>query len=168
MMADNQISTVYNLSYDVPRVLLSSPGRQNRASDGQLRITPGMTEPFEFVFGNQDGMAINLVPFTIKMVFWKTNTITEGLAGLGQTEIILAKTAEVGDPYSARAMIVLLDTETVKLGLQGARQLRWGVFMIGTDQTVYPCNVSSSGGRYGTVSLDLTSGTPTAEIIRSL
>lgn len=167
-MAENQISTVYNISYDVPRVLLSSPGRQNRASDGIFRITPGMTEPFEFVFGNQDGMAINLVPFTIKLVFWRYIEITDNLAGMGNSEIILSKTAEVGDPYSARATIVLLDTETAKLGLNGARQLRWGVFMVGSDNTVYPCNVSSSGGRWGTVNLDLTSGTPTAEIIRSL
>ena len=167
-MAENQISTIYNVSYDVPRVLLSSPGRQNRASDGQLRITPGMTEPFEFVFGNQDGMAINLVPFTIKMIFWRNTEITDNLAGTGLSEVILSKTAEIADPYSARATIVILDTETMKLGLQGSRQLRWGVFMIGRDNTVYPCNVSSSGGRWGTVSLDLTSGTPSAEIIRSL
>ncbi len=166
-MAENQISTIFNVSYDVPRVLLSAPGRQNRAGNGLLRITPGMTEPVEFVFGNHDGVALNLVPFQIKLVFWRNENITDDIAAMGQTEIILTKLAEVGDPYAAKALVLLTDTDTLKLGLNGARSLRWGVFMIARDGSVYACNVSSNGGRYGTVQLDTTSGIPTAEMIRS-
>jgi len=166
-MAENQISTVYNVNYDIPRVLLSSPGRQNRAGNGLLRITPGVTEPIEFVFGNQDGMAISLVPFTIRLVFWRNLNVEDNVATMGQTEVILTKDAEVSDPYEARAVVVLTDLETSQLGLRGARQLRWAVYMIGADSTVYPANVSNSGSRWGTVQLDLTSGMPTAEMIRS-
>jgi hypothetical protein len=166
MSDSNTISTTFNVSYDVPRVLLSAPGRQNRAGNGLLRITPGVTEPFEFIFGNHDGVKLNLMPFTIKLVFWRNENITDDIATLGQTEVILTKQAEVDDPYSARALVVLADWETLLLGQRGARSLRWAVYMCARDGSVYPCTVSSGGARYGTVQLDLTSGLPTAEMIR--
>lgn len=165
---DNRISTTFNVSYDVPRIQLGMPGRQNRAGNGTMRITPGATEPVEFIFGNQDGVALNLVPFQIKLVFWRNNNLDSDLSEIGHTNIVLSKTASIDDPYSGRVLVLLTDTDTMALGQNGARSLRWGVFMVATDGSVFPVSVTSSGARFGTVHLDLNSGIPSAELIRSL
>lgn len=163
-----QISTSFNLSYDIPRILISAPGRQNRSGDGRLRITPGMTEPVEFVFGNHDGVKLNLVPFQIKLVFWRSTVIDSNLSGIGQSDVILAKVVPIDDPYSGKAMVILTGQDTQILGHSGSRSLSWGVFLINANRDVFPCVVSSSGARSGQVLLDLTSGTPLGEIIASL
>ena len=162
----NSISSSYNISYDIPRFLISSPGRQNRAGNGQMRITPGMTEPMDFVFGNQDGVALNLVPFTLKLVFWRNNNVDKELAGIGNTEIILSKEVPVVDPYLGKATVVLSGDDTFRLGQSGARSCRWGVFMLNQNGDVFACSVTESGGRHGQANIDITSGLPHPELIR--
>ena len=158
---------IYNVEYNIPRVNISLPGRQNRTNETELRFTPGMTEPVEFVFGNQDGVAINLLPFQLKWVFWKMNTMDIDELDVAQSEIILSKRLDVTDPYSGKVFGILESNETLKLGQEGIRQVRWSVFMINEQGQVFPAQVSSKGERYATALLDVNSGIPIAEIIKS-
>ena len=158
---------IYNVEYDIPRVNISLPGRQNRTNESELRFTPGMTEVVEFVFGNQDGVPINLLPFQLKWVFWKMNTMDIDTLDVAQSEIILAKRLDVPDPYSGKVVGILESNETLKLGQEGIRQVRWSVFMINSKGQVFPAQVSSKGERYATALLDVNSGIPIAEIIKS-
>ncbi len=158
---------IYNVEYNIPRVNLSLPGRQNRTNETDLRFTPGMTEVVEFVFGNQDGVAINLLPFKLKWVFWRMNTMDIDTLDVAQSEIILAKPIEVPDPYSGKVIGILESDETLKLGQEGIRQVRWSMFMINEAGQVFPAQVSSKGNRYATAILDINSGIPIAEIIKS-
>ncbi len=159
---------IYNVSYDIPLVRVGVPGRQNRASDGVIRITPGMTEVIEFWFGNHDGMPINLVPFKTKIVFWK-NVATESEARVlqgGQTDIVFAKEVDVIEPYEGKTIITLLHDETTQIGSRGGF-LNWSLFLINSDKQVFPALCTSSGSRHGSVILDSGSGLPTAEMILS-
>jgi hypothetical protein len=158
---------IYNVEYNIPRVNLSLPGRQNRTNETELRFTPGMTETVEFVFGNQDGVAINLLPFELKWVFWRMNTMDIDTLDMAQSEIILAKPIAVPDPYSGKVIGILESEETLKLGQEGIRQVRWSIFMINKEGQVFPAQVSSKGNRYATALLDINSGIPIAEIIKS-
>ncbi len=158
---------IYNVEYNIPRVNLSLPGRQNRTNETELRFTPGMTETVEFVFGNQDGVAINLLPFQLKWVFWRMNTMDIDTLDVAQSEIILAKPIEVPDPYIGKVFGILESEETLKLGQEGIRQVRWSIFMINKEGQVFPTQVSSKGNRYATALLDINSGIPIAEIIKS-
>ena len=158
---------IYNVQYNIPRVNLSLPGRQNRTNETELRFTPGMTEVVEFVFGNQDGVAINLLPFQLKWVFWKMNTMDIDTLDVAQSEIILSKVVDVKDPYSGKVVGILEDHETLKLGQEGIRQIRWSIFMINEEGQVFPAEVNSTGARYATALLDVNSGIPIAEIIKS-
>ncbi len=158
---------IYNAQYNIPRVNLSLPGRQNRTNETELRFTPGMTEVVEFVFGNQDGVAINLLPFQLKWVFWKMNTMDIDTLDVAQSEIILSKVVDVKDPYSGKVVGILEDHETLKLGQEGIRQIRWSIFMINEEGQVFPAEVNSTGARYATALLDVNSGIPIAEIIKS-
>lgn len=158
---------IYNVQYNIPRVNLSLPGRQNRTNETELRFTPGMTEVVEFVFGNQDGVAINLLPFQLKWVFWKMNTMDIDTLDVAQSEIILSKEIDVHNPYDGKVVGILEDSETLKLGQEGIRQVRWSIFMINEEGQVFPAEVNSTGARYATAVLDVNSGIPIAEIIKS-
>lgn len=156
---------IYNVSYEIPLVRVGVPGRQNRASDGVLRITPGMTEIMEFWFGNHDGMPITLVPFKVKLVFWK-NISTESQArviGGGTTDIVFAKEAEVLEPYEGKTLVMLSQTDTTQIGSRGGPNLCWSLFMINSSNEVFPALCSSNGSRFGSVILD--QGIPTAEMV---
>ena len=103
---------IYNVEYDIPRVNLTLPGRQNRSGDGSIRITPGMDEAFEFIFGNQDGVPVNLVPFKVKIVFWVKQDMDIDELVPGQTKIIFGREFEVQSPYTGR-VFGLLTAETM-------------------------------------------------------
>ena len=158
---------IYNVEYNIPRVSISLPGRQNRTNETELRFTPGMTEPVEFFFGNHDGVPVNLLPFQLKWVFWKMNTMDVDELDVAQSEIILSKRLDVPDPYSGKVLGILESDETLKLGQEGIRQVRWSLFMINEQGQVFPAQVNSSGTRYATALLDVNSGIPIAEIIKS-
>lgn len=159
---------IYNVSYDIPLVRVGVPGRQNRASDGVIKITPGMTEVIEFWFGNHDGMPITLVPFKVKLVFWK-NIATESearvLAG-GTTEILFAKEADVIEPYEGKTLITLTHDDTTQIGSQGG-YVNWSLYMINPDKQVFPATCTSSGTRYGSVDFGQGTGIPSAEMVIS-
>ncbi len=161
------MTTEYNVQYNIPRVNISLPGRQNRTNESVLRFTPGMTEVLNFRWGNQDGVPINLLPFKIKFVAWKMLTLDVDVIDIAQSEIILTKIVDVKDPYSGEAVLILEASDTLKLGQEGGREIRWSLFMINDEGQVFPSQVNSNGGRYATALLDINSGIPIAEIIKS-
>lgn len=160
---------IYNVEHNIPRVNLSLPGRQNRSGDGVLRITPGMSEAIEFVFGNQDGVPVTLVPFQIKLIFWVKQDMDIDEMVPGQTKIVFATRAESGnrEEYTGRVYILLNDQDTMKIAEEQTSLVRWSVFLINEDGDVFPSEVNRNGGRSGTVRMDFASGIPTAEMIRS-
>ena len=158
---------IYNVEHNIPRVNLSLPGRQNRGGDGVLRITPGMSEAFEFVFGNQDGVPITLVPFKIKLIFWvkQDQDIDEMVPG--QTKILFSHTMEITEDYTGRTYCLLNDEETMCIAREQTSLVRWSLFLINDSGDVFPTEVNRNGGRAGTVRMDFASGIPTAEMVRS-
>lgn len=160
---------IYNVTYDIPRVDISLPGRQNRISDIPLRVTPGMTEPIEFWFGNQDGVGINLMPFQIKLIFWVDRRLDslDNQMLIGASDIVLSKTAVIDQAYTNKILFVLDANDTLKLGQVGTRSIRWSIFMINQDRQVFPAQVARNGARFGTVEIDVESGIPISELILS-
>ena len=158
---------IYNVEYDIPRVNLSLPGRQNRSGDGCLRITPGMSEAFEFVFGNQDGVPINLLPFQVKLIFWVKQDMDIDELVPGQTKILFSHTMDLQQPYNGRVFCLLTDQETLKIAEESTSLVRWSLFMINESGDVFPAEVNRNGGRAGTVRMDFASGIPIAELVKS-
>jgi hypothetical protein len=159
---------IYNIEYNLPRVNLSLPARQNRSHDTILRITPGMTEAIEFWFGNIDGVPINLTHFTVKFVAWKMLKNDTIHTSLSQSEVVFSKEVEVQAPYEGKFVMVLSENDTIALARPGSGSLRWSLFMINQDGEVFPGQITQSGTRWGTLVLDLDSGIPISEIIRTL
>ena len=62
----------------------------------------------------------------------------------------------------------LTDTETLLLAEEQTSFVRWSLFMI-DDVTgdVYPTEVNRNGSRAGTVRMDIASGMPIAELVRT-
>lgn len=156
---------IYNVMYDLPRVNISMPARQNRSKDGVVRITPGMFEPIEFDIGNMDGVPINLAHFRVKFVAWKNNRRDSTTMGMVQSDIVFAKTLLVEDPYAGRFVMMLDDDDTFLLSRPGMTSLRWSLFMINDDDQVFPAQVTASGGRYGQLIIDIEAGTPLSQMI---
>lgn len=159
--------TSINVQYNVPRVYVQAPGKQNRLLDGEFQITPGFTEVVQFHFGNQDGVPLNLVPFQIKFVVWDYVGVLEPTVSLGQSDIILAKTITVDDPYSGIVEMKLTAEDTLQLGLHTNQAIRWSLFAINQEGEVFPMQVARGGTRYGQLRMDLTSGMPSSELIKS-
>lgn len=159
---------IYNVEYNIPRVNLSLPGRQNRSGDGVLRITPGMSEAIEFVFGNQDGVPITLVPFDMKLIFWVKQDMDIDEMTVGQSKILFAHKMEISEDYAGRVFCRLTPEETLSIAEEQTSLVRWSVFMLDQDSDdVYPTEVNRNGGRAGTVRLDIASGLPIAELVRT-
>ena len=160
--------TTYNTQYNTPRVQVQLPGRQNRLSDGTFRVTPSMTEPVRFFFGNQDGVPLNLLPFSIQFVVWLGTPVTSDVLSMGTSEVVLNKKIIVNDPHSGEVEMVLTEKDTLLIGNNAAgTRMFWSLFMVNEEGQVFPTQVSSSGSRYGTVHVDLASGMPIAELIRN-
>jgi len=158
---------IYNVEFNIPRVNITLPGRQNRSNDGILRITPGMDEVYEFVFGNMDGVPINLLPFKVKIVFWSRENLEIDHMQPGGSKILFAKEIPVTDPYKGRIVCLFTNQDTLKIASESGTGLRWGLFMINEEGNVFPAQVDRNGGRNGTVMLNLDIGMPTAEVIKS-
>lgn len=159
--------TEYIVQYNIPRVQVQLPGRQNRLMEGEFRVSPGLAEAVMFYFGNQDGVPMNLLPFTIKFVVWSPRILDHQTVAMGQSDIILAKEIPVIDPYSGYVEMLLEHEDTIKLGLHAGGNLRWSLFMINEERQVFPVQVSRSRGRFGTVIVDVESGMPQADLILS-
>jgi hypothetical protein len=162
------MATNYNVQYNIPRVQVQMAGRQNRLTDGNFRITPSMTEPVKFLFGNQDGVPLKLQEFKIHFVVWEISHTIEHDMSMGQSNVLLNKRILVDDPYSAEVEMILSSTDTILLGNHAAGQnLNWSLFMINTAGEVFPMQVSNHGGRFGTMKVDFSGGIPIAELIRA-
>lgn len=162
------MATSLNIQYNIPRVQIQLPGRQNRLASGEFRITPSMAEPVIFMFGNQDGVPLNLLPFEIRFVVWDHEDVGTRDIEMGQSEIVLNKSVPVADPYSGQIEMLLTGDETFALGQRSiGSDLRWSLFMINSDGEVFPVQVSTSGSRSGYLKVDHASGMPIAELIKS-
>jgi hypothetical protein len=162
------MSTNFNVQYNIPRVQVQLPGKQNRLTDGEFRITPSMTEPVKFLFGNQDGVAIGLIPFTVHFLVWERSFIEYDDIGVGQSQVLLNKRIQVDDPYSGEVEMVLSSEETMLIGNHASGQsLNWSLFMVNDAGEVFPAQVSNSGGRVGALKVDLVGGMPIAELIKA-
>lgn len=158
---------IYNVEYNIPRVNLSLPGRQNRGSTNILRFTPGMDEIVEFNFGNMDGVPINLIPFSVKFVVWRRDSLDVADFSVGQSEIVFSKQADVPDPYGGKAVVIFSSQDTQQMAEEGTSGLRWSLFMINDEGNVFPSQVQTNGKRYGQLMLDMESGMPIAELIKN-
>jgi hypothetical protein len=163
-MADE---TIVNVQYNIPRYLLGKPGKQNRACTGEMRVSPGITEPFEFVFMNSDGVAINLVGQKALVTFYFPQNQYDSLSANLNSNIVLAKYILIDDPYSGTGTLVLTDQETLTLARTGRSTLRWCVTLIDSQGNYYAQQITSSGERYGILHLD-RSEIPTADILRGI
>lgn len=158
---------IINTQYNIPRYIVSKPGKQNRACTGEMHISPGITEPFEFQYSNMDGVPINLTGFMLRIVFWFPQTEYESLSSNFNSNIILAKDATIEDPYSGTATILLTDQETLVIGQGGRSTIRWSIYMISPDGDVFPTQITSNGARYGACYID-RSDLPNAETIKGI
>jgi hypothetical protein len=157
------------VQYNIPRYIIGKPGKQNRACTGEIRITPGIAEPFEFIVANSDGVPINLTDFTLRLVFWFPQNQYELLpANLGNN-IILAKDLIVEDPYTGTAGALLTDQETLVIGSGGRGNVRWSIYFIDTNEpnNTFAAQITSQGERYGICHLD-RSEVPNAETIKGV
>ena len=162
------MATNLNVQYNIPRVQVQLPARQNRLTDGDMRISPSMTEPFKFIFGNQDGVPLNLLAFQVHFVVWDTCTLSSEVLSMGQSDVIINKRLLVQDPYAAELEMILTESDTMTLANHSpGSHLRWSLFMINETGEVFPAQVSRNGGRYGTLCVDLAGNMPLAELIRT-
>ena len=162
------MSTVYNLQYNIPRVQVQLPGRQNRLSDGAFRISPTMTEPVIFQFGNQDGVALNLVPFSLQFVVWENCRPESNAISMGQSNVVLNKRVLVNDPYANAVEMILTEEETTRIGNHApGADLVWSLFLVNEEGEIFPMQVSHNGNRFGSLHVDLAAGLPVAELIRT-
>jgi len=160
-------SVSLNVQYNIPRYNISLPGKQNRGATGNMRITPGMTEVIEFVYGNVDGVPISLVGFTLRLVFWYPNTDYTHLTADSAQNVLLVKNVEVKAPYEGKCLVVLSGDDTETLNRIGRRSLRWTIFIINEDGQVFPTQITAAGERYGIAHIE-DSGMPPMEIIKGL
>jgi hypothetical protein len=127
-----------------------------------------MDEAFEFIFGNQDGVPINLVPFRVKLVFWVKQDMDIDEMVPGQSKIVLSHEINVAEPYTGRVFGLLTADDTTAIAREQTSLVRWSAFMINEAGNVFPAEVNRNGSREGTVRMDFASGIPTAEMIKSL
>lgn len=158
---------IVNVQYNVPRYVLATPGKQNRACTGFMRMTPGVTEAYEFVYVNTDGVPINLNGFTLRIVFWFPQPEYELLGSNIQSNIALAKDLTINSPYEGVCTLVLTDQETLTIARNGRTSLRWSIYMIGANGEVFPTQITANGERYGSLDID-RSEIPNAETIKGL
>lgn len=160
--------TNYNVQYNIPRVQVQMPGRQNRLTDGNFCISPSMTEPVKFQFGNQDGVPLLLHSFYLQFVVWERDPLESNSISMGQSKVIINKKIVVDNPYVNEAEMILSEDETTLIAKHSAGlRLYWSLFLVNEDGEIFPMQVSNRGGRYGTIHVDLASGMPIAELIRN-
>lgn len=151
--------------YNVPRYLLHTPGKQNRTCTGEMYITPGMTEVFDFQYNNIDGIPINLTGFNLRLMFWFDDTQYESLSFNMNSNIVLTKDLIIDQSYKGIATILLTDQETLILGTV-KKTLNWSVFFINQQNQVFPAQITADGRRYGIVHID-DSNFPISDIVLS-
>lgn len=156
---------VYNVTYDIPRVNVALPGRQNRAGKGELRITSGITEVMEFHYGNVDGLPINLTTFKVRLVFWFPHEQYDQLSANLSENIVLIKDVEVLDPYAGKCLVRLTTIDTESLARPGRKTLNWSLYLLASDGEVFATQVNPLGERHGIARIE--TGMPTGETIKA-
>lgn len=165
-MSEAPTASIISVQYNIPRFVIASPGKQNRACSGEMRITPGIANPFEFQYVNTDGVAINLTGFTLRLVFWFPQNQYESLAFNLQNNIILAKDLYVDDPYAGKATALLTDQETLDLARCGRSSIRWSLYLIDQDSgNTFTAQITSNGDPWGLAHL-YQSDIPNAETVK--
>jgi len=154
------MSANLNIQYNIPRVNLQMPGRQNRHLTGDIKITPGITECIEFYACNTDGVPLNLAPFKILFVIFSKDYFNNIKLEEDST-IILRKPLLCNDPYSGKFELLLTNTDTLGL-INSGGALRWALYLIDVHSNVIPLEVAQGGERVGNIVLDNTSGLPSA------
>lgn len=167
-MTEGPTKSIINVQYNIPRFIIASPGKQNRACTGDMKLIPGVANPFEFQYTNTDGVSINLTGFTLRMVFWFPQTEYELLAANRRGNILLAKDLYVDDPYAGKATALLTDQETLTLARNGRSTIRWSVYLIDQQNgNTFAAQITSNGEPWGMarfVQTDL----PNAETIKGI
>lgn len=161
------MNNLHLAQYEIPRVNVQMPGRQNRLADGKISIIPSMTHPFQFILGNTDGMPYNLAPFSASFIVWKTDTLTHTSLNMGQSDIILNKKIQIDDPYASGFEFVLTEEDTLVIGQHTGNVLCWSIILQNSEGQMFPLKVSMTHGNYGYLHVDVANSFPLAEIIRS-
>lgn len=148
--------------------MLGKPGKQNRSCTGEMRITPGLSYPFEFVYGNSDGVPIGLAGFTCRLVFWYPTHDYELLPADFSQGLVLAKDLQIADPYCSTGCLFLTNQDTILLGAGGRATLRWSVYMLDQDSSEgYPSQITADGSPWGILHIDRSS-MPNVETVRGM
>lgn len=156
------------VQYNIPRYFIGKPGRQNRVCTGSMSIIPGLTQPFEFIYVNTDGVPINLTGFTLRLVFWFPQTEYELLPANMGGNIVLAKDLTVSDPYLGTAGVLLSDQETLQLNTLGRPTLRWSIYMIDSETTnTFATQITAEGDPWGLCYIN-HSDVPIADVIKGV
>jgi hypothetical protein len=168
-MTEGPIKQIISVQYNVPRYVIAEPGKQNRACTGNMRITPGIAEPFEFQYTNSDGVPINLSGFTITLVFWYSGNEYDNLPAnlTSATGIIYAKHLSVDDSYKGKCTVLLTDQDTLAIGQNGRSSIRWSIYMLSDEGNMFATQITQNGDRYGICNLGPINF-PSAEIIKGI
>lgn len=157
--------------YEVPTFVVGAPARQGHWPNPVLTITPGVSHPLVFAWGGKAGEAINLTPFTVRLVIWQNPRFDlqrpEGAIKFDRGETLLIdKVLTVDDPYSGVAHTILNGLEGEQIGAagMGIGGLRWALLLQNGDH-VYAAELGSSGVRSGEVAIDYASGLPAYSVI---
>jgi hypothetical protein len=143
-----------DVTFNIPRIYVSLPGAQNRASEASFKISPGICEVVEFYFERLDGAPFNLTPYSVKFIVWKTLDLDTKSSTEDLKNVAFAKTLLIDDPYCQTVRTLLTSDDTSQIGRYGSRKLRWSLFLIDEDQNVFPLLVNKSGGTFGSVMID--------------
>jgi hypothetical protein len=156
--------SIISVQYNIPRFIIGKQGKQNRACTGEMRLTPGFSEPLEFQYCNDDGVPINLSGYKLRLWFWYPQKQYESLSSNLQGNTILVKDITVENAYEGIATVMLSDQDTLTLARSGRTNIRWSIFIINSDGDVFPTQITSNGERYGMCHLDIDF--PNAETIK--
>lgn len=141
--------------YDIPRIQANMPGNQNRLANGIIRISPGMTEPVVFRMGNQDGVPLSLVGFSLKFVVWAISSVSENSIEIEGSSLILEKSVPIDDPHAGEAEMMLTKKETQEISnMSMGDDVRWSLLLVNADKEVFPLQAQSNGDRHGTIIVD--------------
>lgn len=148
-------SAVYNVGYTIPRRVLGVRGRPNRSMDPSLRITPGAAEPFEFRWQDDDGVPIGLAGMRAYLSVWTPRRFEDReFMNWNDVEVLHYLEIEIKDPHEGLGFVMLSPETTMSIGNASSRDgIRWGVTLVGPDGP-FPCSITSSGDRHGTVAVD--------------
>ena len=162
--------SVYSVTKTIPRIPVDALGRQGRASTGVLRISPGMSEAMEFVWGDMDGIAVSLVDSVVVLAFWtpKKEIETHEIEETGYSDLVLLKRVKPSDPYRSTVTFTLTadDTRKISNARKEIGSVLWGIYLETSDGN-WPAAVKSDGSRFGSVVIDTMGNIPDPEILNS-